>query len=51
MRHEHWVGALVNEQKEREERESDPYLYYVAVTKAKKEYENFPLTLAIFTVY
>jgi len=38
MRHERWVGASVNEQKGREERESDSCLYYVAVTKTKKEY-------------
>jgi len=38
MRHEHWVGASVNEQKGREERESDSCLYYVAVTNTKKEY-------------
>jgi len=42
MRHERWVGASVNEQKGREERESDSCLYYVAVTKAKKEYGNRP---------
>lgn len=50
MRREHWVGASVNEQKGREERESDSYLYYVAVTKAKKEYGNFSRPCRIYSI-
>lgn len=50
MRRERWVGASVNEQKGREERESDSYLYCVAVTKAKKEYGNFPRPCRIYSI-